>query len=493
MRETQFKQWLLDEGYSENAVKSRIANVRKIEEVYPDLDSRIYDGTISNLLATFVYTADDRLNNREPLHKIKINGDAYNGTATYKSALSLYIKFYNDINGQPSAHISSNPNASHHIGISRYPENLYDFHMQNFKWWMQSEDGMSKNSADSYLSSLNYINKRWYLADTGRHVMEAISELFFDQKSSEAIELLELTDESLSKRLESDSTSQEDKKRLSDARSALRKYVQFWEEHMEDVPDEEDFENVNLESLNAEDVQDNMMVASGVITYPIADLEKNFSFRLATQNRMSNDKNIFYPIGIIRKLFRYSQRNARLMGRNNNDYDDFKRWMRDNVGKIIVITNQGSFPLNQFKELIIDPNTKRVQVIPNAAHSGERVYSVMTETNDGKSSVVPMQADSLRGIHIDHTPLMTDVLRDYDKELPSLKTLTKIIKDVATQNRISIEPSNFGEISRKLFADEERVENEMLPLIPTLKEELNILRSKCSLKLMEAKYNLTKK
>ncbi len=89
MRETQFKQWLLDEGYNENAVKSRIANVRKIEEVYPDLDSRIYDGTISNLLATFVYTADDRLNNREPLHKIKINGDAYNGTATYKSALSL--------------------------------------------------------------------------------------------------------------------------------------------------------------------------------------------------------------------------------------------------------------------------------------------------------------------------------------------------------------------------------------------------------------------
>ncbi len=357
---------------------------------------------------------------------------------------------------------------------------------------MQEEDGKSKGTARSYVSNLNYINEGYFTA-SDKPVLDAVGERLSENNTSGALRLLELTDEFLSKELGADTTPLDEKRRLNDARSALRKYIQFVEEEIEDIPDEEEMNEASSESLDREGRQHSTDLQEGVITYPIADLEKNFSFRLTTQNRMSNDKDIFYPIGIIRKLFRYSQRNARLLGLCNDDYIWFKRWMRDNVAEIGVITNQGDFTLDQVKELIIDPNTKRVEVISNTGKPGETVYTVMTEINDGKSSVTPMQAASLRKIHIDHTPLMKDVLTESEKELPGLKTLTEIIKDVATQYRISIEPSNFGEISRKLFADEERVENELLPLIPSLKEELNLLRSKYSLKLMEAKYNLTKK
>ena len=96
MKEEQFRKWLLEQGYQEKVVQSRVANVRKIEEIYPDLDSRIEDGSITNLLSVFTYNASDRKHNREPLHKIQIDGDQYNGTATYKNALSRYITFYNE-------------------------------------------------------------------------------------------------------------------------------------------------------------------------------------------------------------------------------------------------------------------------------------------------------------------------------------------------------------------------------------------------------------
>lgn len=104
-----------------------------------------------------------------------------------------------------------------------------------------------------------------------------------------------------------------------------------------------------------------------------------------------------------------------------------------------------------------------------------------------------MEAKRLRDIHIDHTPLMSDVLSASVGSLPALAVMSDLIKKTAKQKRLDIKPSNFGKISKSLFENTEIVDAQLLPLIPELKKELDILRGKCVLKLMQGSHNLKKK
>lgn len=486
MKEKEFRDWLLAKGYQEKVVQSRVANIRKIEEVYPDLDSRIEDGSITNLLSAFTYNASDRKHNREPLHKIQIEGDQYNGTATYKNALGLYITFFNESKGSHDSDTHNEDEKAH--TVSSKPESPY--RVNDFREWMCSVDGKSSGTAASYVSNLNYINTGWSLKETNRKVLDAVSDHLGNDDVPEAFNLLGEMDDILSRRLISGATSADEKKRLNDVRSALRKYRQFLEEELDDIPDEEEIEEKNIDTVE-EDVKSESERLSNPLVYTYPDIEGNFCFRLMTQNRMSNDKELFYPIGIIRKLFRYGQKNARLAGTPNDDYEWFKNWIKDYVGEIGVITKEGILPLTQVQRLEIDPAANRVTVITNEV-SGNR-HTVLTEKGDKVDVTVPMQAQEIRGIHIDHSPTMATVLSTTKGSLPAMNNLSELIRDTAKRHRINIKPANFGKISKKLFADAERVENDLLPLIPSLKEELDILRNNCELKLMQASYNLTKK
>lgn len=486
MKEEQFREWLQAKGYQDKVVQSRITNVRKIEETYPDLDSRIQDGTISNLISAFSYNVSDRNHNREPLHKIQINGDQYNGTATYKSALILYVTFSNESKGSQESEVHNEGDEKK--AISSKSGQLYKG--KDFREWMCSVDGKSTGTAASYISSLNFINTGWSLKENGRHVLEAVSQHLDNDDVSEAFDLIREMDDILSHMLVAATTSEDNKKRLNDARSALRKYSQFLEEELEDIPDEEEIEGRKSETLlNDKGEVSEYHSTSLVYTYP--EIEGNFCFRLMTQNRMSNNKDIFYPIGIIRKLFRYGQKKARQAGLNSNDYEWFKNWIKDYVAEIGVVTNEGIVPLGQLQRLVINPAKTSVEAVMNDING--KHLTVMTEKGDDPEEIVPMQAEDIRGIHIDHSPTMAKVLSETKGCLPAINELSDHIRKVAKIHRINIKPANLGEISKKLFAGPERVENELLPLIPSLKEELDILRAKCELKLMQGKYNLTKK
>ena len=165
--------------------------------------------------------------------------------------------------------------------------------------------------------------------------------------------------------------------------------------------------------------------ASSTIVYPYSEIEKNFCFRLMTQNRMSNNKDIFYPIGIIRKLFRYSQRNARRVGLENDDYEWLKQWIKDYVSEIGVITSSGTYPLGQFPSLLVNPSDRSVAVVVNEA-TGSHCF-VYTEQEDANGTALPMAAENLKGIHIDHTPNMATVLSEQKDNLPALDTLSKSV------------------------------------------------------------------
>ena len=203
---------------------------------------------------------------------------------------------------------------------------------------------------------------------------------------------------------------------------------------------------------------------------------------------MSNDKDIFYPISIIRKLFCYSQRNGKKTATPNRDYDWFKNWIDDYAGEIQVLLNGKSYQLSDIRALLLYPATENVYIRVPDVNGDLWVY---TETADGKTE--PLKATGIRKIHIDHTPLMAKVLTDNISLIPAIDTLSKEIKATAKTNRIELKPANFGKISKILFADDKYVDGQLLPLIPALKEELDLLRKKCTLTLMQASHNLRKK
>lgn len=490
MKEEQFKIWLKDNGYQDNVIQSRVTNLRRIEEAYPDLDARIEDNTIINLMNVFIYNAHDRKCNREPLHKIQINGDLYEGTATYKNALTLYLRFYNDGKTKDATSTDSS-NVKQKQPVCATEKGVL-YKEKEFRTWMMQDDDKSKGTVASYICNLNFINGKWRVKKDEKNILDAISSNLYEGNTSEALNLIEAMDEVISGRMSGEETSKDEISRLYDARSALRKYRQYLqEEALEDIPDEEELDALQPETMQSAVDDGNGLPIASLLVYSYPEIETNFCFRLTTQNRMSNDKDIFYPIGIIRKLFRHSQKSGRSAALINNDYEWLKGWIKDYVSEIGVVTKQGIIPLDNCQRIVINPSDGKVSVVMNEAP--DVVYSVLTETGYDAEAVAPMKASSLREIHIDHTPTMVTVLSGTKNDLPALNTLSQLIRDVARKHRINIKPANFGKISKKLFSEVERVENEMLPLIPDLKNELNLLRSKCSLKLMQANYNLTKK
>lgn len=80
-------------GYPEGTISSRVSNCGTIEKYYGDLDVIYQENQFSELLKHLEYTTEDERNNAPARHKIAIDGDLRNGTASLKSALNLYKEF----------------------------------------------------------------------------------------------------------------------------------------------------------------------------------------------------------------------------------------------------------------------------------------------------------------------------------------------------------------------------------------------------------------
>ena len=359
-----------------------------------------------------------------------------------------------------------------------------------FEAWLP-ENGVS--SVNQYISYLRRLGGFLTIKANGVSALEYASRLMAEDKQPLALELLENLEYKLSALLSSASVPSEWRHNISDWRSGLRKYVDFLQDDSEDIPDEEEFEEANTLIPAVEVVEGDIEDSDNgeKISYSVEELKKNFAFRLTTQNRMSNDKDIYYPISIIRKLFCYSQRNGKKTSTPNIDYDWFKNWVDDYTGEIkVIISDKGdkSYPLSDVTSLLLYPATDNVYVQLSNTNGDIPVY---TQTHDGNTEL--MKAQSLRTIHIDHTPLMAQVLSDNIAFTPAIDALSNEIKSIAKAKRIDVKPKNFGKISKILFTDAEYVNSHLVPLIPALKNDLNILRKKCTLTLMQASHNLRKK
>lgn len=491
MKEQDFHDWLVKSGQKENSASSVVSRVKRIEDAYPDLDSRIEDNDVDALFNSFSYSKKDEAKKRIPLHKVEIKGNPYSGTQSLRTALSQYIEFSRTANPQM---VVADEHATHITEPSTtYKTSNKIYKIDEFRSWMPEYGNLSTNSANSYVSFLNGLEK-FIIEDTGgKNILEDVYSALNEGNTTYAFNVLDRIDEVLTSALASSDVSSHIKKDLNNWRSAVRKYVDFLQEEGEDIPDEEEFEEASIDTPTLETLCSDLSDSEkdSAIEYSLDEIKRNFAFRLNTQNRMSNDKDVFYPISIIRKLFCFSQRNGKKKANPNNDYDWFKDWTDDYVGEVKVLLNDKgdiTHTMSDVRSLLLYPATGNVYVQISNIDGNLQVYSQKT---DGE--IEPLKANKLRNIHIDHTPLMADVLSDNISRIPAINTLSNEIKAIARAKKIDICPKNFGKISKALFADSEYVKAKLLPLIPAIKNELNILRKKCTLTLMQASHNLRKK
>ncbi|WP_313375260.1 hypothetical protein [Chishuiella sp.] len=89
MKEIEFKKYLKDILLQKKeTINSRISNLKRIQNVYGDLDNHYKTDGFEYLFQILTLKKGD-----EKKHEIVINGDPYTGTATFKSALGLYLDF----------------------------------------------------------------------------------------------------------------------------------------------------------------------------------------------------------------------------------------------------------------------------------------------------------------------------------------------------------------------------------------------------------------
>lgn len=114
MQRQEFLDWLKEQGYKPAVANSRAGNCETVCVYEEDLDVLFEKDKCADLLDRLSYSKEDERFNRPTRHKIPINGNKYNGSATLKQAVKLYVKFLSNetvavksVSRSSSSHISS--------------------------------------------------------------------------------------------------------------------------------------------------------------------------------------------------------------------------------------------------------------------------------------------------------------------------------------------------------------------------------------------------
>lgn len=366
------------------------------------------------------------------------------------------------------------------------------FAEDDFYIWLTTIDDKNRGSAQSYISRLKQMNSILSKTITAKlpafkgDILGLIPKLMKEQKGGDVIKLLEGIDEKLMQQIHANDTHLMSIIGLRNIVSALRSYTKFIiEEYIYDV--------YNDEESAAEEIAEVSQIgnADEVKVYDYPKLENKFHFRLITQDRISNSKDVFFPISMIRRLFHLSEMIPIDGFVHKGEYAWFRAWVNNFIAEIQVVTDQGTFSLGNLSEhetLIIDTVTKEVRI--TLLYGG--TARMLTPTEDENASPRFMEVDRLSNIHIDHTPQISKVLSDNIAQLPTMVRLTEIMRKTAETAHLPLNVSNFSAIEKEVVKNKTAVA-EMLKMLPELKNELELIRSKSTLCLMEAKCNLRKK
>ena len=100
MRTAAFAAWLRDTYRTRkgtplepNPQNDALRRCERVEKKEGDLDQHFTNDRLQNLLTRLTYSSEDAAARRPPKHRIVIDGDIRNGTASLRSAIMLYQSF----------------------------------------------------------------------------------------------------------------------------------------------------------------------------------------------------------------------------------------------------------------------------------------------------------------------------------------------------------------------------------------------------------------
>lgn len=167
MEKNSFYKWLETiKKYNKRTCDSRISNCMRIEKHYGDLDE-IYDkNKCEELKMELNYLMEEFRKGIPPKHRVPIDGDIYNGTATLRNALNLYLEFKdNEIlrdimtmeDVTPDKHDGSYELIREAVeSLSNMNPNIFDIPDLDLLYFMAV--GLSKDGIDSKLSRIDKSN-----------------------------------------------------------------------------------------------------------------------------------------------------------------------------------------------------------------------------------------------------------------------------------------------------------------------------------------------
>lgn len=96
MEAEKFKNWMEFNGKPLSTIQNRISNCRNVENYEGDLDQHFIKDYGLSLLEKLSYSTSDERINSPSKHRIPIDGNMRNGSATLKQAVNLYMSFRKD-------------------------------------------------------------------------------------------------------------------------------------------------------------------------------------------------------------------------------------------------------------------------------------------------------------------------------------------------------------------------------------------------------------
>ena len=100
-----YPDWLREAVPTDSTFRTKLSELRRVEAAYGDLDALYDDDELASLIDELSYSSDDTRRNRPNPSRLEITGDLRNNLASYKSAVTKYQRFRQDIESE-AAHVT---------------------------------------------------------------------------------------------------------------------------------------------------------------------------------------------------------------------------------------------------------------------------------------------------------------------------------------------------------------------------------------------------
>jgi hypothetical protein len=322
------------------------------------------------------------------------------------------------------------------------------FKESNFYNWLIDNNITNEASANSYCSYVNSVNSELHFNDEVLKISNNQTSKIYSEMIEEILQVLSAKgfDKKINKA----------ERTIGNWKSGIRNYGEFLVNNFQ----------VEQENIVNDEITNKSLLINYETLYTKQDLYNNFTFRLITQDRFSGS--IYFPISFIKMIFYKT---------DNRNY--FDGWIKNILDNTVIHLENIELKLKQISNLYIGDEGVKMEL----KNKYYRVYTKHSNNID-KS---PFDTKELRGIALDHSKPMSQIMNELKDELFELQKIT--VKIISKLKKRKISRPVLSDISKELIS--EMYLNKID--INQLKIEMDLISENSNLQLMDTRYNFKKR